>query len=133
MSSAEYVPVTRGALRLKGVPQASKSHRKKKLKPEPSSTAHKLSKDGDREKAEDDKLGRQTRSRSRDSGGEERRDVRKDEEREGEDLAGEREGAREGDPDPNEQGEMMVSRGKTAAEMRHEERRKRKVRNSPCF
>lgn len=123
MSSTDYVPVARGALKLKGVPQASKSHRKKKAQPEPSFTAHKDSK-GDREKTEDTKVERQIRSHSRDREDQERYD-RNDEERAGGEVGGERE--REGDMDPKEHGEIPISRGKTAAEMRHEERRKRKV------
>lgn len=123
MSSAEYVPIARGALKLKGVPQASKSHRKKKAKPEPLA-ALKDPKDEDREKTGDDKLERQIKSGSRDREDEER-DDRKDEEQGGEDTGEKRE--REEELDSKEQREIAFSRGKTAAEMRHEERRKKKV------
>lgn len=123
MSSAEYAPVTRGALKLKGVSQASKPHRKKKAKPEPSLAAHQDSKDGDREKTEDDNLKRQNKSPSRDGEDEERDDGKGEERGDGDEG-----GDREGEKDPKEQGDIMVTRGKTAAEMRHEERRKRKVR-----
>lgn len=134
MSSAEYVPVARGALKLKGVSQASKSHRKKKPKPEPSLLAHKDTKEGDLEKREDDKIERHIRSRSRDQEDEERND-RRDKEREGGGVGGEQERERETDMDPKEQEEIPTSRGKTAAEVRHEERRKRKVcvPLPPCF
>ena len=126
MSSAGYAPVSRGALKLKGAPQASKSHRKKKPKPEPSLLELNDSKVGDREGREDDKTERHIRSRSRDQGDQEHDDKRS-EERGGGELAGEQERSRERDIDPKEQDEIPSSQGKTAAEMRHEERRKRKV------
>ena len=126
MSSAEYAPVARGALKLKGIPQVSKSHRKKRAKPEPSSTAHADSKDGGRETTNNDKLERQIRSRSQDRDDQEYED-RKEEEQRDSDMGGERERESEGEINPKEQEEIPISRGKTAAEMRHDERRKRKV------
>lgn len=126
MSTADYAPVARGALKLKGVSQSSKSHRKKKPKPEPSLLAHQGSRAGDREKREDDRIGRRRRSHSQDQKDQEH-DDRNDEEQDGVDLGGEQERERERDINPEEQDEVPISRGKTAAEIRHEERRKRKV------
>lgn len=126
MSSAEYAPVARGALKLKGASQASKSHRKKKPKPEPSILELEDSKDGDREGREDDRIEHHVRTRSWDQEDQEH-DDRRDEARGGGELAGEQERSRERDIDPKEQNEIPSSRGKTAAEIRHEERRKRKV------
>ena len=126
MSSAEYAPVARGALKLKGVPQASKSHRKKRAKPEPSSTTQTDSKEGDRETTDNDKLERQIRSRSRDRDDQEHDDGKEEEQRD-RDMGAQRERESGGEINPKEQEEIPISRGKTAAEMRHEERRKRKV------
>lgn len=108
MSSNDYTSVTSGALKLKGTTSTtSKSHKKKRLKPAlPSSSNPSISTQGagaDREvEGQDKSLGE-------------------------EETTNKKEGS-DGDEDEKKEEQDMAPRlGKTDAEIRHEERRRRKV------
>ena len=108
MSSNDYTATTGGTLKLKGaIPKGSKSHKKKRMKPAlPSSSNPSVSiQDGSSEKEvknQDHYLGEEAANK------EERLAVDKEEEIEEEQV-------------------MMPRLGKTDAEIRHEDRRRRKV------
>jgi hypothetical protein len=112
MSTTEYAPQTKGALKLKGVsqiPKASRKNKKPKAKyepepePEPEPSLDSASKPDGIETTEGG-----NKSRGEDDG-----------DRDGVGRVKEEEGKKGG--------EELMTRGKTAAEMRHEERRRKKV------
>lgn len=119
--SAEYIPQARGALKLKGEPSTKKPHRNK-IK---------------RKKVSDSKLDEPAQVQEREK---EREKEGSDEQGDGDGEMSAGEGSREeggavdedeivGDGNGDGNGGEKETRGKTVAEMRHEERRKKKV----CF